>query len=139
MSSRSNHYFLWFIVFGLIAGLVSFLGSGLQGIDTEAYWLLGGGVLGMLLSSKRLNEGKISRYYDLILGVILLLAGLVGVGAHISQVSSSITGALGSVITNPGPSIENAHLLGLSLAIFPAIVHLLLGFTSFRHGLSNSK
>jgi hypothetical protein len=137
MSHRGNHYFMWFIVFGLIAGLVSFLGSGgnLSNIDTEAYWLLGGGVLGMLISNQRLNEGKLSRYYDFIIGVILILAGLAGIGSHISQLSS-VTSALSPVITGSG---ESAHLLGLSLAVFPSIVHLLLGYTSFRHGMKNSK
>jgi len=137
MSRRGGHYFMWFIVFGLIAGLVSFLGGGgnLSKIDTEAYWLLGTGVLGMLIANQRLNEGKLARYYDFIVGVIFMLAGVAGIASHITQLSS-VTSALGPVITGSG---ESAHLLGLSLAVFPSIVHLLLGFTSFRHGMNKGK
>jgi hypothetical protein len=33
---------------------------------------------------------------------------------------------------------QNATLIGLSLAVVPATLHLILGFLSFRHGAQNS-
>ncbi len=137
--SRNAHYFMWFIVFGLIAGLVSFIGGGfkLGKIDPEAYWLLGAGIIGWLLGRKEVNNGGIGRYYDIIIGVIFILAGLIGIGVHFSGLETQITNVAGGLIT---PSIPNdtAHLIGLSLALFPAIVHVLLGFISLRHGIDNS-
>jgi hypothetical protein len=135
MKGRSGHYFLWFVVFGLIAGLVSFLGPD-HTLSSESIWLLVSGLLGLAIANKRMNEGKLARFYDFIVGVIFALAGIIGVAAHFTQVASSLTSTAGSLISGTG---ENATLLGLSLALFPAIVHLLLGITSFMHGMNNSK
>lgn len=137
--NRNGHYFMWFILFGLIAGLVSFIGSGFNfgKIDSEAYWLLGAGIIGWLLGRKELNNGGFARFYDLIIGVIFMLAGLIGIAVHFSGLETQIANVAGGLIT-PSISNDTAHLLGLSLALFPAIVHLLLGFTSFRHGTENS-
>lgn len=140
MSKRSGHYFQWFIVFGLIAGIVSFLGNGLNiaKVDSEAWWLLGAGILGLLIAHNSVKNGEFARFYDYIIGIIFMLAGLIGIGVHIGSLQPTITGSLGTVMTG-SVSNDTAHLLGLSLALFPAIVHLLLGFTSFRHGMEGGK
>jgi hypothetical protein len=131
MSSRSGHYFMWFIVFGLIAGLVSFISG--QGISSEALWLLGSGALGTVIAHQSVRD--FARYYDMIVGVIFMVAGLAGVVYNIK--SSLLPSALqtsGVLVTSHG----DALLLGLSLAIVPATLHLILGVLSFRHGLANS-
>lgn len=133
MKERTGHYFLWFLVFGLIAGLVSFIGE--KTLSSEAIWLLGSGVLGLLIAHKSVKNSGIARYFDFIIGIIFMVAGIIGIVYNFK--SSLIPSAVTSSGVTAGTG-QNAVLIGLSLALFPAIVHLLLGFTSFRHGLENS-
>jgi hypothetical protein len=131
MSSRSGHYFMWFIVFGLIAGLVSFISG--QGISSEALWLLLSGALGTVIAHRSVNN--VARYYDMIIGVIFALAGLIGFvyNADKSLLPSQLQSS-NLLVQSHG----DALLLGLSLAIVPSTLHLILGVLSFRHGLNNS-
>jgi hypothetical protein len=131
MKSRSGHYFVWFILFGLIAGLVSFLGSA-HTLSSEAIWLLATGVIGWLLGSKRLNTGSVARYFDYLVGIIFMVAGLLGI---VDSFNSSL---LAPIANNASFLMSNDTFLGLSLALFPAVVHLFLGYMSFRHGMENS-
>lgn len=132
--TRNGHYFQWFIVFGIIAGVVSYLGE--KTISSEAIWLLAAGIVGLIIAHNSIKNGDFARIYDFIIGVIFMIAGILGI---VNSFSSSILPT--STLTSDGVmagSGQNAVLLGLSLALFPAIVHLLLGFTSFRHGMENS-
>lgn len=131
MSGRSGHYFTWFLVFGLIAGVVSLIGQ--RTLSGESIWLVAGGVIGSLLANQRVND--FARYYDIAIGVIFALAGLVGLvyTARSSLLPSSLQDA--HLLVGTG---QDAVLLGLSLAVFPATIHLILGYTSFRHGARNS-
>lgn len=131
-SSRSGHYFEWFIVFGVIAGVVSFLGA--AGISSEAIWLIGAGVLGLLIAHNSIKEGGFAKFYDIIIGVIFMLAGLAGLVYNFKASVLPSFLADNHLLAGTG---QNAVLIGLSLALFPAIVHLLLGFDSFRHGIAN--
>jgi hypothetical protein len=130
-TSRTGHYFTWFIVFGVIAGLVSLLGH--QTVSSEALWLLISGVLGMLFSNQRVKD--VGRYYDFIIGVIFTLAGLAGLVYNIN--ASLLPSALASNQMVTGRA-QDATLIGLSLAVVPSILHLILGVISFQHGLNNT-
>lgn len=131
MSSRSGHYFTWFVVFGLIAGVVSLISQ--HTLSGESIWLVAGGVIGSLLAHQRVND--FARYYDIALGVIFALAGLVGLvyTAKASLLPNSLQDS--HLLVGAG---QDAVLLGLSLAVIPATLHLILGYTSFRHGARNS-
>jgi hypothetical protein len=139
--TRNGHYFVWFILFGVIALLVGLLGGGFNfaKVDPEAYWLLGVGVIGWLLGSKNLNTGSVARYFDYIVGVIFMIAGVIGIVSNynaslLNSLKSSSAGGFLFPVVNNGVTT----FLGLSLALLPAIVNLFLGFFSFRHGMENS-
>ena len=130
MSHRSTHYWLWFLLFGVIGGLLNFFKY--KGLDGESLWLLISGGVGLVVGAKWLNEGKLARIYDLIVGIIFAAAGIIGIllgfGVHIWPSSGLLSGA-----------ITDTTLLGLSLAIFPSLINTVLGFTSFNHGIRTAK
>src|SRR5690348_39544 len=120
MSKRNGHYFQWFIVFGLIAGLVSFLGE--RVISGEALWLLGAGVLGLLIAHNSINNGGFARFYDYIVGVIFMLAGIVGLVYNFNaSVLPSFLASNHLLMDTGSNGGQNAVLIGLSLGLFPAI------------------
>jgi hypothetical protein len=127
MRHRDTHYFLWFIFFGVISGLIHYVSS--QTFDPESTWLAVSGLLGMLLGAKWIAGGGLSRWYDFIIGVIFVIAGAVGIAAgfHINLVSGTALGGL----------ISKDALLGLSLAVLPSLVHAVLGITSLNHAIQN--
>jgi undecaprenyl pyrophosphate phosphatase UppP len=130
---RNAHYFLWFLFFGLIAGIAEYLPK--HQISSEAVWLLVSGLLGILVTQKWLNEGKFAKPYDFIIGVIFTLVGLIGVldafGLHLLSNLSSLP----SVVYDKG-----AHtLIGLSLSLLPALIHMVLGLQSLNHGMHSGK
>lgn len=131
-TSRRGHYFTWFIVFGLIAGIVSFLGSA-HTISGEALWLLIAGVLGMLLSHQKVSD--FGRFYDTLVGVIFALAGIIGLVYNFN--SGLIPGFLTSNHLLTGAQ-QDATLIGLSLAVIPSVLHLILGVISVQHGINNT-
>jgi hypothetical protein len=111
LSSRSTHYWLWFLLFGLIAGLATQFNS-------EAIALSVTGAVGLLTGFGPFTN--ISRGYDLIIG--LIFAGL---------------GAIGILTSFPlGHTIgisANGTIVGLSLAIPYNLIHTVLGLTSLNH------
>ena len=130
MKHRNTHYFLWFIFFGLISGLIYYVNH--RGmIDSESTWLLVTGLLGMIFGADWLANGRFSRWYDLIIGIIFALAGLIGIGQgfHVNLLS----GAPASVSS----FISSTTFFGLSLAVLPSLVHAVLGFTSLNHAIRN--
>ena len=128
MRHRDTHYFLWFIFFGVLSGLIYYvnptLNHGLR-FDPESTWLMVSGLLGLLLGARWIADGKLSRWYDLVIGVIFILAGAIGIahGFNINLVSASVAGGL----------ISQDALLGLSLGVLPSLVHAVLGITSLNH------
>ncbi|HEU5346189.1 MAG TPA: hypothetical protein VFU60_17710 [Ktedonobacterales bacterium] len=130
MKHRNTHYFLWFIFFGVVSGLIYYVNHH-QTIDSESTWLLVSGLLGLLFGADWLAGGKFSRWYDLIIGIIFAVAGLIGIGAgfHVNLLS----GAPASFSTFISPTT----FFGLSLAVLPSLVHAVLGFSSLNHAIRN--
>jgi len=128
MKHRSAHYWNWFIFFGLIAGLIYLVQHNYKSIDPESTWLLVTGVLGVIISAKWLNNGQFARPYDLIVGLIFTIVGVIGILlAFNHNVISGIHSAF----------ISTSQILGLSLTTLPALVHTVLGLTSLNHGIRN--
>lgn len=130
---RSEHYFLWFIFFGLIAGIASYINNGHQ-ISSEAIWLFVSGLLGILVTQSWLADGKFAKTYDFIIGVIFTLVGLVGIlqGFHVDLLS----GLHGL----PSNLVNSNSIIGLSLTPFLInLVHAVLGLQSLSHGLRGEK
>lgn len=127
MRHRDTHYFLWFIFFGVLSGIIHYVNS--KTFDAESTWLTVSGLLGMLLGAKWIAGGGLSRWYDFIIGVLFALAGAVGIagGFHINLVSGTIAGGL----------VSKDALLGLSLGVLPSLVHAVLGITSLNHAIQN--
>ena len=124
MSHRSTHYWLWFLFFGVIAGAITY--SQHHMLDSESIWLLVSGLLGLVVGAKWLSDGQLARPYDLVVGIIFAAAGAVGIlhgfGANVLP-KSALNGA-----------ITSTSFLGLSLALFPSLIHAVLGLQSIRHG-----
>jgi uncharacterized membrane protein len=124
MPHRSTHYWLWFLFFGVIAGAITYTQHHM--LDSESIWLLVSGLLGLVVGAKWLSDGQLARPYDVVVGLIFAVAGAVGIlhgfGANVLPKS-----ALNSAITS-------TSLLGLSLALFPSLIHAVLGLQSIRHG-----
>ncbi|HEX9038012.1 MAG TPA: hypothetical protein VF808_13590 [Ktedonobacterales bacterium] len=121
MRHRDTHYFLWFIFFGVVAGLIHYVNS--RTFDPESTWLTVSGLLGILLGMRWVAKGRLERWYDLIIGAIFTLAGVLGITA----------GFLGNV----AGLTSQSELLGLSLGVLPSLVHTVLGLTSLSHGVRN--
>jgi hypothetical protein len=130
MRHRDTHYFLWFIFFGVVSGIIYYLNPAQHHgarFDPESTWLTVSGLLGMLLGANWIASGKLSRWYDLLIGAIFTIAGVIGIAAgfHVNLVSGSIAGGL----------ISDSALLGLNLSVLPSLVHTVLGLTSLNHAV----
>jgi hypothetical protein len=125
---RDTHYFLWFIFFGVLSGIIHYVNQPGH-FDPESTWLTVSGLLGMLFGARWLANGKLSRGYDFIIGVIFTLAGAIGIAAgfHVDLISGPVANGL----------ISQSELLGLSLATLPSLVHAVLGITSLNHVIHN--
>jgi hypothetical protein len=131
-SHRGAHYFLTFLIFGLIAGAASLITQGK--LDAEAIWLLALGGIGAIVGSSRINDGKLARPFDLLAGALLTLAGLLGTlqGFNIHFLPAVQVGAF--------QALSASALLGIPLNFpFPALVNLFLGVQALRHGLAKSE
>ncbi|HEU4783695.1 MAG TPA: hypothetical protein VFS83_10175 [Ktedonobacterales bacterium] len=131
MGHRSAHYFLWFIFFGLIAGVASYVNT--QQISSESIWLFVSGLLGILVTQKWLNDGKFAQIYDFIIGVIFTLVGLVGV-------LDAFKVHLLSGVSAPAGLLTSTSILGLATTpLLIALVHMVLGLQSLNHGMRSGK
>jgi hypothetical protein len=131
MGHRSAHYFLWFIFFGLIAGIASFVNT--QKFSSESIWLFVSGLLGILVTQKWLAEGRFAKPYDFIIGVIFTLVGLVGV-------LDAFKVHLLSGVSAPAGLLTSTSILGLATTpLLIALVHMVLGLQSLNHGLRADK
>jgi hypothetical protein len=130
MSHRNAHYWLWFLVFGVIAGLLSYKQSNPHTLSSESIWLLVSGFLGILVAAQWLNSGKFAKPYDLLIGLIFAAVGIFGILLNFGLFNVSISSV-------PNGLISNNSLLGLSLGVFPALIHTVLGLNSINHGLKS--
>jgi hypothetical protein len=125
LSARSTHYWLWFILFGVVSSLVVWRIHG--SLDTESVWLLVTGLLGVLLGVGGLGA-RLSRPYDLIIGLLFTAVGLLGLlhnlGYNLVPTSS-----------DTATTVAQSAIIGLSLSLPYALIHTLLGLTSLNHGL----
>jgi peptidoglycan/LPS O-acetylase OafA/YrhL len=128
MEHRSAHYWLWFLFFGVIATLVAVTQQGKP--DSEALWLLVAGALGLIFGASWLADGKLSRPYDFVAGIIFTLVGVIGIlGAFKINLLSSL----------PSNVVSDNHVLGLSILLLPSLVHTVLGLNSLNHALRSGK
>ena len=125
MPHRHVHYWLWFVIFGVVAGLLDYRQH--QPFGSESLWLIAGGLLGILVTMKWLNQGKFARSYDLLVGVVFACAGIVGILANFGMHVWPHTGVLDGMLSRN-------FLFGLSLAALPSLIHTALGLTSINHG-----
>ena len=122
MSHRSSHYWLWFLIFGALPFIQTALGGFKPGVDAySSYWLVGTGLLGLVLGLKSINEGKLARPFDFVVGIIFAIAGVVGI-LHFFSIS------LGGVDT-----IVND--VGLATGGLYPLVFTFLGLKSIHHAL----
>ena len=127
MKHRNSHYWLWFLLFGvipLIQVLRSKAGLGANADSYEVYWLLGAGLLGLVLGLKALNDGKLAQPFDVIIGIIFTVAGVIGILGYFGNV-----GSIGDFVTKAGLMVGGLYPL----------VHTFLGIKSLHHGISPEK
>ena len=125
LSARSTHYWLWFILFGVVSSLVVWRLHG--SLDTASVWLLVTGLLGVLLGVGGLGA-RLSRPYDLVIGLLFTAIGLLGLLHNLGY-------NLVPTTSETATTIGQSAILGLSLALPYALIHTLLGLTSLNHGL----
>ena len=123
LSQRNTHYWLWFLLFGVISSLVNW--SQGNGITTETLWLLITGFLGLILG---MIVPALARPFDLVIGGLFTLVGLLGI-LHAFGVNLVPSGSV------PPHALDTTAILGLSLSLPYALIHTLLGLTSLSHGL----
>ncbi len=109
ISHRGSHYWLWFLLFGIIPLLLALKnGLGANSTTYNAIWLVGSGLLGLLLGNTRIYDGKLARPFDFIIGIIFTLAGLIGIvkmfGIGVAGADTTL-GSVGLVITGLLPLI----------------------------------
>ncbi len=126
LSHRSSHYWLWFLVFGIIPVLATLrTGFGANAATYEAAWLVGAGLLGLVFGNKSIYDGRLAQPFDLIIGVIFTLAGIVG----ILGMFSVHTGSVSTYVSNAGLSLNGLYPL----------LYAFLGIKSLHHGLGKEK
>jgi hypothetical protein len=124
LSQRNTHYWLWFLLFGVVSALVTT--SKGQGITTETMWLLIAGFLGLLLGA---FIPPLARPYDLVIGLLFTTVGLLGI---LHNFGLNLVGQPSAIAPN---AIDETAILGLSLSLSYALIHTVLGLTSLSHGL----
>ena len=124
LSQRNTHYWLWFLLFGVVSALVT-VSMG-EGITAETMWLLIAGFLGLLLGAL---IPSLARPFDLVIGLLFTGVGLLGIlhnfGLNLVATSTGIA---------PN-AIDQTAIMGLSLSLPYALIHTVLGLTSLSHGL----
>ncbi len=118
LSQRTTHYWLWFLLFGVIAGLAYLVGkANLSGIpNSEPIWLFVTGLLGIVAGF----SSRLSRPYDLIVGLLFTAIGMFGL---LHNFGINLTGS---------SAISDQSILGLSLSLPFALIHSVLGLTSLN-------
>jgi len=124
LSQRNTHYWLWFLLFGVVSALVT-ISKG-EGINIETMWLLIAGFLGLLLGA---FIPTLARPYDLVIGLLFTTVGLLGI---LHNFGMNLVGQPNGIAPN---AIDETAILGLSLSLPYALIHTVLGLTSLSHGL----
>ncbi len=124
LSQRNTHYWLWFLLFGVVSALVT-ISKG-EGVTTETMWLLIAGFLGLLLGA---FIPTLARPYDLVIGLLFTAVGLLGI---LHNFGMNLVGQPNGIAPN---AIDETAILGLSLSLPYALIHTVLGLTSLSHGL----
>ena len=129
---RTAHYTLVFLFLGVIAAAGSLFAK--QGLSPESIWFLVTGLIGLLVN--RINRGALVGPYDLIVGIIFTVVGLVGI---LLQFKLNLLTSTGLSHTRLVGTTTDGHpeLAGLDLSFFPALVYAFLGLTSLNHGLKS--
>jgi hypothetical protein len=124
LSQRNTHYWLWFLLFGVVSALVT--ASKGEGITTETMWLLIAGFFGLILGALL---PSLARPYDLVIGLLFTTVGLLGI---LHNFGLNLVGQPNALAPN---AIDETAILGLSLSLPYALIHTVLGLTSLSHGL----
>ena len=124
LSQRNTHYWLWFLLFGVVSALVT-ISKG-EGITIETMWLLIAGFLGLLLGA---FIPTLARPYDLVIGLLFTAVGLLGI---LHNFGMNLVGQPNGIAPS---AIDETAILGLSLSLPYALIHTVLGLTSLSHGL----
>ncbi|MBF6591620.1 MAG: hypothetical protein IVW57_13995 [Ktedonobacterales bacterium] len=126
MDHRTTHYSLWFLFFGVVAALSSLVNQ--NKVDSTSIWFLATGLIGLIVTRKFLNDGKLARPYDLIVGIIFAAVGAIGILMKFKLNLVSGAGSTGLV--------TSTSIIGLNISnFFNALVYAVLGFTSLNHGI----
>jgi uncharacterized membrane protein HdeD (DUF308 family) len=125
ISSRSTHYWLWFLLFGVIAAIVAAYNN--QSVTSETGIFLLTGFLGLLTGFGAFS--RFARAYDLLIGLFFTVVGVLGImnGLGFHLVASGGTAA--------STTLTGDSILGLYLGLPYALIHTVLGLTSLNHGL----
>jgi hypothetical protein len=129
---RTAHYSLVFLFLGVIAASGSLFAK--AGLSPESIWFLVTGLIGVVVN--RINRGALVRPYDLMVGSVFTLVGLVGI---LLQFKLNLLTSTGLAHTRLVGTTTDGHpeLVGLDLSFFPALVYAFLGLTSLNHGLKS--
>lgn len=125
MDHRTTHYSLLFIIFGVVAAISSLVNY--SKVDSTSIWFLATGVLGLIVTRSWFLDGKLARPYDLIVGVIFAVVGVIGILAAF-KINLLTT-------VHAAPYVSASSIFGLSLAFFNCLVYAFVGFTSLNHGI----
>ena len=128
---RDTHYSLLFIFLGVIAALGGVAAK--TGLSSESIWFLAIGAVGFLINRLSSNAG-LTQLYDIVVGAILGIAGVVGILLQFKILQGSSLPS--SVFSTSGGSLQ---LAGLDITFFPSLVYAYLGLTSIRHGFEPEK
>ena len=123
LSSRSTHYWLWFLLFGVVSSLTVW--SRQHTLDSESVWLLVTGIVGIVVGGL---GGRLARPYDLLIGLLFTGVGMLGILHNFGF------NLVAERPTAPG-LVDTSAILGLSLSLAYALIHTLLGLTSLNSGL----
>ncbi len=125
ISSRSTHYWLWFLLFGVVSVVVAEYNN--QSLTSETIILLVTGFVGLLTGFGLF--ARFGRPYDLLVGLFFTVIGVLGImdGLGFHVIASSGTAA--------SAALAGQSILGLFLGLPFALIHTLLGLTSLNHGL----
>ncbi len=115
ISQRSTHYWLWFLLFGLISGLAQKGGF----FSAPEFWVVTAtGLVGVITGAGGMAT-RLSRPYDLAVGIIFTTIGLLGILHDFPSLSIGV--------------LSGSTILGLNLALPYAAIHTVLGLTSLNH------
>ena len=120
LSQRNTHYWLWFLLFGVVSALVTGVAR-VKGITTETMWLLIAGFVGLVLGT---FLPSLARPFDLVIGLLFTAVGLLGIlhafGLNLVAVRACAPNAIDETAIlglEPEPAVcADSHRAGADLA-----------------------